>query len=428
MSDKRTETARALIGQVLWDRNKLNEPLVSNVAESDMPAHWGKVWRAVKDGATDVNRIALMLDPATLEQVGGEVSISETMAFGGGDYASEYARKLLSYTARLKQIDIARRIIAEAQAETDPDEISHRAIDDFARMSIDNAHELEALGEITRDVVADTEAARANPRDVWGIPLGLPKLDAETGGAHPGELTLLVGEPGVGKTWLALGATVDMARNSPGAVVSMEMRRRAVGRRILSGYSGVGNKAMQSGRVNDNEMTKIYTAQKELDALPVYMTDKSFTTGDMRAMLARAKSKYGIQWAVVDYLMLFTDNARDEIQHTANVSRALKNIASDLEIAVICIHSVHKGGMDNHESDPTKSQARGSGQTLHDADLILHMTKFRPSNDRERLIMPADQERMATLWVTKGRELTNPRIKNHLTRKGNSPFWGEAAI
>jgi hypothetical protein len=141
-------------------------------------------------------------------------------------------------------------------------------------------------------------------------------------------------------------------------------------------------------------------------------------------MLGRAKSKHGIGWAIIDYMMLFQDTAKDETQFTAHVSRALKNISTDLDLAVICVHSVTKMGMDG-DSDPTKSQARGSGQVLHDADLIMHITKFKPGGSAEQSAALKYGDKLATMWITKGRELEDAKNRNHLCRRGDSPFWGE---
>jgi len=130
MSDKRTETAQALIGQCLWDSDKINDTLVARVMPADMPTTWGRVWAIVKSGETDIQRIGLTLDPATLESVGGQVGLSELTIYGGGDHAGEYAEKLLNYTAKVGIMDVAEKMRAMiANEAATPDEIINNIIE-----------------------------------------------------------------------------------------------------------------------------------------------------------------------------------------------------------------------------------------------------------------------------------------------------------
>src|SRR3990167_10333708 len=89
------------------------------------------------------------------------------------------------------------------------------------------------LAELLIDTIADTRARSEAPRAVWGLSTGLPKLDRETGGFHPGEIVYLAGAPNVGKTWCALGWAIALGSQAPGMFVSLEMRKEAIARRLL---------------------------------------------------------------------------------------------------------------------------------------------------------------------------------------------------
>jgi hypothetical protein len=92
------------------------------------------------------------------------------------------------------------------------------------------------------------------------------------------------------------------------------------------------------------------------------------------------------------------------------------------------IASVTKAGMDTGEK-AMKSNMRGSGQQIHDADVIFHLTKFaQTENDPVALrFLPNDYDRLITLHITKGRELdaSLPGGRLHFSRIGSTPAFQE---
>ena len=239
-----------------------------------------------------------------------------------------------------------------------------------------------------------------------------------------GELAYLVGAPGVGKTWFDLGLSIELGKQAPGAIISLEMSRGTVGRRILSGMSGVSTRAMKSGRIKDDDWPLMSGAVESAFTYQVWVDDSSYDTGKLRATLARAKSEWGIQWFTLDYALLMLDKGRDETEQSKTISAGLKWIVKDLNLCGVVLHSVTKVGMGASEV-PSMGDQRGSGQAIHDPDLQLFLTPLYKKDLEVKNLAPAVQEKMATLWCTKGRELEESRFKIHLTRRGTSPFWGE---
>ena len=342
-------------------------------------------------------------------------------------HAEAYARQVKECSIRRERLTLANRIATDAyNMQVPADQALTEARDEIERLlTHSTGHEVNTLAPVLSEVYDQLVTRSAAPCDVWGIPLGLPKLDTETGGQQPGELTLLAGEPGLGKTWAAIGFALEMAKHAPGAFFSLEMGKQAITRRILASTSGTRSKAIRSGRVDDNDWIRIGKAVQELEALPFYLDDRSRDTGGLRASLSRLKREANIQWFILDYLMLLEDYGNNETEKTSNISRALKHICIDLDMAGLVIHSVTKAGMDKAGAEANaKSNLRGSGQVIYDADLVLYLTEFEAEGNH---VWYTDEEkkRMATLWVKKGRELEDPRIRVHLTRKLGSPLWGE---
>jgi hypothetical protein len=162
-----------------------------------------------------------------------------------------------------------------------------------------------------------------------------------------------------------------------------------------------------------------------LERLPIYISDKTMSTDYLRATLKHLIREYDIRWFGVDYALLFDDRAENEIVRTEIISRNLKHICNDLDLAGVVLQSVTKSGMDTQgQGAGAKSRMRGSGQMIHDADMIMQLTAFEKLDETDEAIREDERKRMVTLWTTKGRELEMLPVE-HLVRKANSPFFEE---
>ena len=284
------------------------------------------------------------------------------------------------------------------------------------------------------DQLYDETADRyANPKDIWGIPTKFTAFDRITGGLQLSELAILSGEPGVGKTMLAMQMGANMADYSPGAIYSLEMKGRAVARRLTSAEAQIETRKIKTGRIDDSEWPAFTHAIEALQSKPVYMSEsESWTTSSLRADLTRLKMQHGIQWFIVDYLYLMNDPGISENEKTLNISRGLKQTCKALDLSGIAIHSMNKDGMRSSEGGkgkkPGQADLRGSAQANYDADLICFLKEFSPVTSQEQLMVkPAEAENMRTLWFSKGRELENPRKYIHLVKRPNFPYFGDYA-
>lgn len=273
-----------------------------------------------------------------------------------------------------------------------------------------------------------------DPRDVWGIPSGIGKYDALTGGHQPGELTILSGAPGMGKSILAMQMAAMAGQNAPGSVYSVEMSGIQVARRLVSGHACISTKALKTGRLADGEWPAFTAAVDHFSGLPIYMSDASdWTTASLHADLARLKAQHGIRWFVLDYLFLLKDQGKDEIERTAQISAGLKRICRSLDLAGIVVHSMNKtgigaGGQKGAESSggiPGQDQLRGSGQVIYDADVITFLTGY---TQQAGPIVDADQKNVRVLWFAKGREIEDERRYIMLVKQPAFPAFREMAV
>lgn len=432
---KNIEAEEAVIGSVLIDPGA-HESISQFLWPEDFREHKNRwIWEAFSsirakgaqiDFLTTVQEVE---NNGHLDEMGGAAYITSLITASATSLNAEaYARAVKDCSIRGMLLDTATKIAQSANNLKVPVETGifqgMQALDSLSGQS--STHAIERLEKFLPEVYTEIEEHSKNPRDIWGIPTGLPKFDNETGGQHGGELTILAGEPAAGKTWLALSFAREMAKNSPGVFFTLEMSEKKLVYRLISGESGLRAKQLQTGRIStEDDWNRLVKSISSMEELPFYIDGRSKDTGTLRAALSHLSRRRGVKWFVLDYLMLLEDPGKDETEKTAIISRALKNMCTGLNIAGFVLHSVVKAGMDREGTDAAaKSFMRGSGQIIHDADLILFLTQYAPDNN---LIFYTEEEkkRMATMWVKKGRELEDPRLKVHLVRKYPSPFFGE---
>lgn len=339
--------------------------------------------------------------------------------------AESYGRIVESHAARRAMISAANKIAQLAYDESQPIEqcISSAMAETAGLEILNNSTNFISLGDLLSNVYDEVTERAKDPKEVWGLATGLPKFDKKTGGLQIGELTYVVGAPGVGKTWLELGWAMELSKQEPGAVISLEMKRNAIGRRVLSGITGVATRAMKSGYMKDEDWPLLTEAIEKYEHFPLWIDDSSYDTARLRATLTWLKREKGIRWFILDYALLMMDSGKDETEQTKVISANMKRIVHDLNLCGVVLHSVTKVGMDGEE--PKQSDQRGSGQAIHDADVQLFVTKLYEKDTDVSGLSAEQKSKMATAWCTKGRDLEESKFKFHLVRRGLSPFWGE---
>lgn len=279
------------------------------------------------------------------------------------------------------------------------------------------------ISEVMSALYDQVEERSKNPQEIWGMSTGLPKLDKLTGGLQKGEVWLLMGRPGVGKSIFGMQLAANLGTQGPGAIYSLEMKGLSVARRLVSGKSSLTTRDLKTGMMKDNDWQALVDAVEHFSGLPIYLSDSAgWTTTSLRADLARLKAQYKIEWFVLDYLYLLNDGAgMSETEKTGMISSGLKRIVRELDLGAIIIHSMNKEGI--RAENPGQADARGSGQVIYDADVAAFLM---PYNAKDTGAIPAkDQENIRVLYFAKGRELDGDNQKITLVKKPGFPAFYE---
>ncbi len=307
-----------------------------------------------------------------LAEVGGAAALTKLMIDTPSSmHAESYAALVMETYRNRRYLEIANQI-AKSALNGGVDVAA--VIDSLAETGAetgDGQHIAEGLSDLYDAVLARI----ADPRDVWGIPTGFVDLDKLTGGLQRQQVVLLTGESGTGKTTVLLQSALHAAQAGHGvAIFSLEMDRLRILRRLVEIISGVPNRAMLSGRM-DEYMERFENAVEALRKLPIHISDDpNMSTADIRSEIARTRAQMPIAAVYLDYLGLLTDQPverRDDNDQTKMVR--FRALCRELDVAGMAIQDMTKSARD--KAVPSLLDMAGGAKVRFAADTVLVMVR-----------------------------------------------------
>ena len=220
---------------------------------------------------------------------------------------------------------------------------------------------------------------RDNPSDITGVPTGYHDLDGRTSGLQAGDLLIVAGRPSMGKTSFALNMAEHVALEVglPVAVFSMEMGGTQLAMRMLSSVGRLDAHRVRTGRLNDDEWSRLSFALGKLHEAPLYIDETAALNPiDLRARARRLHRQCGkLGLIVIDYLQLMSSanpsGGENRATEISEISRSLKGLAKELGVPVIALSQLNRSLEQRPNKRPVMSDLRESGAIEQDADVIM---------------------------------------------------------
>ncbi len=252
--------------------------------------------------------------------------------------------------------------------------------------------ELERIGTIMVKLFGHLNELSQSDSDFPGWPSGLRDLDKKINGLNRSDLIIIAARPGMGKTTLALNLMANVAKEAKKTVAffSLEMSREQLASRLLSCESAVDSYKLTTGKLDPEDWEKIGVASAALAQTDIRVSDNpTISVTEMNA-LCRRLDNLGL--IVVDYLQLMTRADKDarpaenRVNVVAEISRALKIMAKDLEVPVICLSQLSRASESRTDKRPLLSDLRESGAIEQDADqvIMLYRDDYYNPNSAEK--------------------------------------------
>lgn len=238
-------------------------------------------------------------------------------------------------------------------------------------------------------VVTEVLIAAVDPESMTFTPSGFPALDGIIGGFRPGELTVLAGRPGSGKSAFALSLALNItglvtsSRMDPSRPIlfyELEMTRQQTWSRVVAAMTGLdGMRFGNPGtRFVAEELERIKEARQRICVSGLHVdTCGSWTLTSWRRDLERRMARYKPAVVIIDAPYIFrrarghSTNAEIEV-----VFQGIKGAAKEFDVPVIAIHQLNREVESRYPPRPRLSDLRDSGSIEQEADCVL--MAYRP--------------------------------------------------
>ncbi len=180
--------------------------------------------------------------------------------------------------------------------------------------------------------------------------------------------------------------------------------------RMMAQRSGLPLEKILKRDLDKSDWQKLSSAGKELSESSIYIDDTpSLSLFELRSKAMRLKHTHNIQLIVVDYLQLMQDKdttKQSREQEIASISRGLKVIAKELDVAVIVASQLSRavearGG----DKRPLLSDLRESGAIEQDADMVIFL--YRP----DYYEISSHEEGVCEILIAKNRQGKTGRVR-----------------
>lgn len=382
------EAEEAVIASLLVDAEAIYKVAPRLKAEDFFREKNAWVYEACKalwDRSESINQITVSHELARrekLEAVGGVSYLSRLVSELPTSVGVEHFATIIQRDATYRRLISAASSIAQIayQGEADVADALGRAETMIAQVRQgDSLRDFMHIKDLLTGYLENAELGHgANAADARSITTGFMDLDTLlTTGLKRGDMIVVAARPSLGKTSLVLNYARNAAarQNATVAFFSIEMSADQLVQRMLAMESGVDSARLAFGSHSERDERKITQALGVLSDLNIYFDDAAMlTVAEMRAKARRLQLERGLDLVVVDYLQLMQAGlSRNEnrTQEVSYISRALKQLARDLDVPVIACSQLSRAAEVRAHNVPQLSDLRESGSIEQDADVVM---------------------------------------------------------
>lgn len=249
----------------------------------------------------------------------------------------------------------------------------------FDIMQSKNTKSYTPIKDVLVESFTNLEKLYNQKQHVTGVPTQFYDLDDKTAGLHGSELILVAARPAMGKTAFALNIATNAAlrANVPVAIFSLEMSKDQLVNRMLCSEAMVDSNKVRTGKLDEEDWTKLAEAIGPLSEAGVYIDDTpGISVMEIRTKCRKLKMEKNIGLVVIDYLQLISgSNKRNgsREQEISEISRSLKVLAKELNVPVIALSQLSRAVEQRDDHRPMLSDLRESGAIEQDADIVMFL-------------------------------------------------------
>ena len=300
-----------------------------------------------------------------------------------GSALYEHCQLLKEHEVKREQSNLGMTLVTRAgDISQDPFETNDYLMNEAERIvSMVDFGKTQTNMELIKAVTKKMELA-SQTSGITGLKTGFKDLDRVYGGRQNSDLIIKAARPAMGKTAQALCEAMNISFQDNKKVIffSLEMSAEQLMQRLVSIHTGIPLSNIRSGRLDPDQWHRYNEEVNYLINDNLIIVDDVYTLNGIRTRCKKLKMKGQLDAIYIDYLQLINHKVaagRSKEQEVSEVSRALKMLAKDLNVPVVCLSQLSRavesrGG--THK--PMLSDLRDSGAIEQDADIVEFI--FRP--------------------------------------------------
>lgn len=236
--------------------------------------------------------------------------------------------------------------------------------------------DLEPVAPVMARVFDQISRASTTPNGITGLPVGMWDLDVILDGLQPGRLYVLAARPKMGKTTLAQNFSEYVALRLERSVAffSFEMKPEELGKRMLCNQAGISGNKLRSGNLDEIDWQNVTEWTRRIGEASIRISrPRVAKVQHVCAQVRRMKAQDPkLALVVIDYLQLMHVSGDNRASGIGDITRALKLLASELDIAVLLLSQLNRD-VEKRPGDkrPIVADLRDSGSIEQDADAVI---------------------------------------------------------
>lgn len=245
------------------------------------------------------------------------------------------------------------------------------------------------LSEILPDWIEVLERRLQGSESGLYLKVGIEPMDEKYGGFGRTDLIVIAGQPGMGKTELAvMMANYIGSQRGVGLFVSMEMSEMQVAERHIADRSTLPvGKLRNPLELTDEDYGRMSQAINEINDQDNYVIDDTMTVDEIIAHAERlSRCDKGLAFLAVDYLgLIIKQKAERNDIAIGDITRKLKKFALQYKVPVILLSQLNRNVASRADKRPIIQDLRDSGSIEQDADAIIFPYRDEVHNENSRM-------------------------------------------
>lgn len=269
-----------------------------------------------------------------------------------------------------------------------------------------DSKDITPMPDLVTQALEDIEAETQQDGRITGIGTGFPDFDYMTNGLQGGDLIIIAGRPGGGKSALMMNIVENISteRRISSGVNSLEMTSRQLVKRAICSCSKLNLRTIRGAVIEQEKIGDIARAAARFRPAPIFIDDTpGLSIIQLRAKARRLVQRYGIKVLMVDYLQLMhstNKKAQNRQQELADISGGLKSLAKEMGITVVALCQLNREIEKERGRRPRLADLRESGAIEQDADIVAMLYKPKiddVEDDPAEIVVPMN------LFIAKNR-------------------------